>query len=1279
MKRNFLSPIRYLLLAGVAALAGTSVKAYDYTGYDYVEDFNSPLKKGSLVNVRNVGTINVPIPSTGNGAWFSYEAASTEATADTLLRFVTRSQGGHRVAAFELDTAINYDNYAVVEFDWAVKVVEGNNNNEGLIAVRDTNGKEIFTLSHKRSPGRINVAADTLSMEIVSDDPFAVTDNKFLKVLNEADDPTLSSTLRWFHIKAAIYVGYGIVFEITNVGGSAYSKAFMLPLRDGFTPAGIDQFIVRGLRNGGNEGWETKIDNIGIKGGSGYVSLIDSLNAPTALVGKTFSANNSQVPFTIERKDPLNDVDSVLRLSVVAQGGNRRALYALDNPVHFAKKASIEFDWLAGSFGGGNSGDEAQITFRSGVPSISPLNKEDDIFTIYCKRQATSGIYFAVGGIPIGVVADKPHAPDYNTRKVESTSSIAIAYDEDENPINATAGIPAAYRAAFSDAPLGDLGATGNNWYHVKVDLYVGERAAITISSHDTIPALNAKYFKQAIVAAPEGWNHTEVSNMFISLTRAGNINWQAAFDNFSVRIADNDYVEPESISISPQHTETGLSGTNKLTAMVTPFDVTNPATVWSLRNAVDSAAATIVADPANSQVATLTGGVTPGTVGVIATTVNGISDTLLMNIKEVLVDSIAISGDTLVTINNTITLSKATWPANAGKDSVTWSSSNDNIAVVDPVTGVVTGKDEGVAIITATAKDGSNEIATHSVTVKYLYVARIDMHGARRVFYTANPASEPSFAVTPVISPSTASVKTLTWSTTDANIVEANSDGTVVTLKGGYGKAAVTATTNDGSGVVGYYYVEVAQESPYALFTDFENGVLAPFRTPTSTGGTSMPAAAFQQTRAIQVDGSGSGNRFGIIALENAIEGHVINLRFDWYANINDASHRGVFSIRSDSSSATGIKHDAAVGANTIDNNLLTISYRMTDATPYFGYYMGNYINDVAEWPEGTQLSKLNKLDTWYTLDVTIDFYRSKVVFSIKERDNPEATETVVEEDLPRETITIVNRVKSLLPYGYRVTSSMTMKQAIDNFAYNATTYALIPVTFEPDGGTFDDESTTSKVINVISGETFANLIPNDLTRANHDFLGWSLPNGTLITDSYTTTEAVTLTAKYQVHTYTVTFAGEGISGIPTQTVDHGGKVTEPAEPSRSGYLFDGWYNGSTYWDFGSATVTADLTLTAHWEEDEEGTTPPPTGVDGSVLSGVSLYPNPAGSYVTLSGLEGGEAIDFIGVSGTLLLSRRAAGSKETIDIASLPQGSYVVRVTKGRAAAQLKLVVVK
>ncbi|MDR3365455.1 MAG: T9SS type A sorting domain-containing protein, partial [Prevotellaceae bacterium] len=132
-----------------------------------------------------------------------------------------------------------------------------------------------------------------------------------------------------------------------------------------------------------------------------------------------------------------------------------------------------------------------------------------------------------------------------------------------------------------------------------------------------------------------------------------------------------------------------------------------------------------------------------------------------------------------------------------------------------------------------------------------------------------------------------------------------------------------------------------------------------------------------------------------------------------------------------------------------------------------------------------------------------------------------------------------------------------------------------------------------------------------------------------------------------------------------------------------RSGYIFSGWYNDATFWSFGTATVTSNLTLTAQWEKDEDDDDDDDddddgeTGVGDNALSGIALYPNPAGSYVILSGLEGGEVVDVINLSGTLLLSRKATGNKETIDLTSLPQGAYIVRVTKGSAARQLKLVV--
>jgi len=52
---------------------------------------------------------------------------------------------------------------------------------------------------------------------------------------------------------------------------------------------------------------------------------------------------------------------------------------------------------------------------------------------------------------------------------------------------------------------------------------------------------------------------------------------------------------------------------------------------------------------------------------------------------------------------------------------------------------------------------------------------------------------------------------------------------------------------------------------------------------------------------------------------------------------------------------------------------------------------------------------------------------------------------------------------------------------------------------------------------------------------------------------------------------TYTVTFeTGEGATTIDEQIIDNGGKVTEPEDPTRPGYVFSGkWMNGSFEWNF--------------------------------------------------------------------------------------------------------------
>ena len=64
-------------------------------------------------------------------------------------------------------------------------------------------------------------------------------------------------------------------------------------------------------------------------------------------------------------------------------------------------------------------------------------------------------------------------------------------------------------------------------------------------------------------------------------------------------------------------------------------------------------------------------------------------------------------------------------------------------------------------------------------------------------------------------------------------------------------------------------------------------------------------------------------------------------------------------------------------------------------------------------------------------------------------------------------------------------------------------------------------------------------------------------------------------------------TFTADGES-ISTQTIDRGGKFTEPAPPSKENHTFAGWYNGDEKFDFDADTTNDPnvLKLTAKWEK---------------------------------------------------------------------------------------------
>ena len=69
--------------------------------------------------------------------------------------------------------------------------------------------------------------------------------------------------------------------------------------------------------------------------------------------------------------------------------------------------------------------------------------------------------------------------------------------------------------------------------------------------------------------------------------------------------------------------------------------------------------------------------------------------------------------------------------------------------------------------------------------------------------------------------------------------------------------------------------------------------------------------------------------------------------------------------------------------------------------------------------------------------------------------------------------------------------------------------------------------------------------------------------------------------------NTLEATFTADGTTFAPAQTIDRGGKFTEPAKPPKENHTFAGWYNGDEKFDFDADTTNAPnvLNLVAKWD----------------------------------------------------------------------------------------------
>ena len=121
--------------------------------------------------------------------------------------------------------------------------------------------------------------------------------------------------------------------------------------------------------------------------------------------------------------------------------------------------------------------------------------------------------------------------------------------------------------------------------------------------------------------------------------------------------------------------------------------------------------------------------------------------------------------------------------------------------------------------------------------------------------------------------------------------------------------------------------------------------------------------------------------------------------------------------------------------------------------------------------------------------------------------------------------------------------------------------------ITFDTAGG--------STVASITQDYGTAITAPADPTKEGYTFIGWdkAIP-------STMPAENVTITAKWKVNQYTITFDSNGGSEIAPITQDYGTAIAAPADPTREGYTFIGWDKAIP------ATMPAEnVTVTAQWE----------------------------------------------------------------------------------------------
>ncbi|HQM84212.1 MAG TPA: InlB B-repeat-containing protein, partial [bacterium] len=163
----------------------------------------------------------------------------------------------------------------------------------------------------------------------------------------------------------------------------------------------------------------------------------------------------------------------------------------------------------------------------------------------------------------------------------------------------------------------------------------------------------------------------------------------------------------------------------------------------------------------------------------------------------------------------------------------------------------------------------------------------------------------------------------------------------------------------------------------------------------------------------------------------------------------------------------------------------------------------------------------------------------------------------------------------------------------------------------------------------------------PADPAREGYTFSSWDA-------DYTNVTANLTVNAQYTINQYTITFDSAGGSAVDAITQDYGTVVTAPADPTRTGYTFNGWSPAVP------ATMQAEnITLTAQWTINQYTltyTAGANGSVNGKLLETLIVEYDASGTTVTAMPDEGYHFVQWS--DGVLTAARLDQNVTEDIDV---------------------------